>query len=103
MNSDVDAVGLDCPDGSRDKEADLTGEIGILVLLDHLVLQCALDSVEAPGLPGHQDQHVYIWSMDKTIQISSNGPQSILIPDLNQFSNQRSHKQVFDFHRTVFM
>lgn len=62
MNSDVDAVGLDCPDGCRDKEADLTGEMGVLVLLDHLVLQRALNGVEAAGLPRHQDQHVYIWS-----------------------------------------
>lgn len=66
MNSDVDAVGLDCPDGCRDKEADLAGEIGILVLLNHLVLQCALDRVEATGLPGQQGQQIYICSMNKT-------------------------------------
>lgn len=62
MNEDVDAVGLDCPDGCRDKEADLTGETGVPVLLHHLVLQRALDGVEAARLPRHQDQHVYIWN-----------------------------------------
>lgn len=60
MNSDVDAVGLYCPDGSGDEEADLTGETGVLVLLNHLVLQCALDGDEATGLLAHQGQHVCI-------------------------------------------
>lgn len=69
MNSNVDAAGLHCPDGSGDKEANLAGEMGIFILLHHLVLQCALDGVEATGLPGHQDQHVYICSMGKTIQV----------------------------------
>ena len=66
-NRDVDAVWLRCPDGSRDGEADLTGEVGVFVLLHHLVLQRALHRVQAFGLPG-QDQHVYIWRVDKTMK-----------------------------------
>lgn len=62
VNSDVDAAGLDCPDGRRDEEADLAGELSVLVLFDHLVLQRALDGVEASGLPRHQNQHVHTWS-----------------------------------------
>lgn len=62
MNSDVDAAGLDSPDGTRDEEAELTGETGVLVLLGDFVLQRTLHGVEAAGLPHHQDQHVYIWS-----------------------------------------
>lgn len=54
MNGDVDAVGLQCPDGSGDEEAGRAGEAGILVLLFNLVLQRALDGVEAAGLPGDQ-------------------------------------------------
>lgn len=61
MNGDVDAAGLDGPDGTRDEEADLTGETGVLVLLDDFVLQRTLHGVEAAGLPHHQGQHVYVW------------------------------------------
>lgn len=60
MNGDVNAAGLDGPDGTRDEEAGLTGETGVLVLLDDFVLQCTLHRVEAVG-PRHQGQHVYIW------------------------------------------
>ena len=60
MNGYIDALGLCRPDGSRYRKADLTGEMGVLVLLNHFVLQCALDRVEATGLSGHQDQQVYI-------------------------------------------
>lgn len=60
MNGDVDAAGLDGPDGTRDEEADLTGETGVLVLLDDFVLQRTLHRVEAAG-PHHLGQHVYIW------------------------------------------
>ena len=38
MDSDVDTAGLDRPDGCWDKEADLTGELGIFVLFNHFVL-----------------------------------------------------------------
>lgn len=62
VNSDVDAAGLDCPDGCRDEEADLAGELSVLVLFDHLVLQRALDGVEASGVPCHQNQQVYTCS-----------------------------------------
>lgn len=65
MNGDVDAAGLDGPDGPRDEEADLTGEVGVLVLLQHLVLQRALDRVEVIGAPRHQGQHIYIWRTDR--------------------------------------
>lgn len=65
MNSNVDAVGLLCLDGTGDKEADLTGEKGFLILLRHLGLQGALDREEAAVLPGHEDNHVYICSMGK--------------------------------------
>lgn len=68
MNGEVDAVGLHRPDGSRDKEADLAGETRVLVLFNRLVLQSALHSVEAPGLPRHQGQHVHIWSRSVQIQ-----------------------------------
>lgn len=74
MDSDVDAAGLDCPDGCWDKEADLTGELGIFVLFNHLVLQCALDRVEAAGLPGRQDQHVHIWRQNNIDTVCDNGP-----------------------------
>lgn len=62
MHSDVDGTGLECPDGSRNKESDLTGEIGVLVLLGHFVLQCTVDGEQAAGLPRHQGQKVYTWS-----------------------------------------
>ena len=87
VNGDVDPVGLDCLDASGDKIADLTGEMGVLVLLGHLVLQCALDGVEASGLLDHQHQHVHIWSVDKTIQMCRNVPQPILTTGLNRFSH----------------
>lgn len=61
VDGDVDAAGLDGPDGSRDKEADLTGEVSVFVLFQHLVHQCALDRVEAAGLPRHQHQHVDLY------------------------------------------
>lgn len=57
MDGDVDAAGLDRPDGSWDKEADLTGEVGVFVLFQHLVQQLTLDRVEPAELPGHQHQH----------------------------------------------
>lgn len=66
MDSDVDAWGLEFPDTVRDKEADFTGETGILVLLFHLVFQSALDAVEVTGHPRAQDHYVYTWKLDKT-------------------------------------
>lgn len=65
VNGDVDAAGLDSPDGTRDEEADLTGETSVLVLLGDFVLQRTLHGVEATGLPHHQGQHVYIWSSNR--------------------------------------
>lgn len=62
MHRDVDAIGLECTDGSRHKESNLTGEIGILVLLCHFVLQCTVDGEQAAGLPCHRGQKVYTWS-----------------------------------------
>lgn len=62
VNGDVDALGHPGPDGSRDREADLTGEMGVLVLLQYPVLQGALHRVEASVLPGHQGDHVYLWN-----------------------------------------
>lgn len=60
MDGDVDAAGLDGPDGSWDGEADLTGEASVFVLLQHLVHQRTLDRVETAALPRHQHQHVYV-------------------------------------------
>lgn len=62
MHSDVDATGLECPDGSRRKESNPTGEIGILVLPGHFVLQCTVDGEQAARLPRHQGQKVYTWT-----------------------------------------
>ncbi len=76
VNSDVDAVGLDRPDGRWNKEADLAGEMSVLVLLHHLVLQCALDGVEAARLAGHQDQHVHICSIKNKVRTHNSGPQA---------------------------
>lgn len=66
VNDDVDALGHPRPDGSRDREADLTGEMGVLVLLQCPVLQGALHRVETSELPGHQDDHVYLWNSENT-------------------------------------
>lgn len=60
MDGDVDAAGLDGPDGSWDEEADLTGEVSVFVLLQHLVHQRTLDRVETAGLSRHQHQHVHV-------------------------------------------
>lgn len=62
VNADVDGAGLRLPDGSWDKEAGLTGEMCIFVLLGYSVLQRALDRVEAAVLPNHSGQQVDIWS-----------------------------------------
>lgn len=60
VDCDVDGVGLSRPDALWDVVDRCTGELGILVLLGHLVLQGALDRVEVLGLPG-QGQDVYFW------------------------------------------
>lgn len=61
VDGDIDAAGLDGPDGSWNKEADLTGEVSVFVLFQHFVHQCTLNRVEPAGLPGHQHQHVDLY------------------------------------------